>query len=699
VTFGNPWFLLGALAALIPLLVHLFDRRRPRPHPFGAIAFVLRSQRRTASRLKLRRLLLYTLRTLLLLAIPLALARPEWRREVDPAAESRGPTATAIVLDASLSMRFSDGESLFARGQEQAREALRELSAEEPATFFPCTLSPSPPPTPGFDRARLRAQVDAAQPTFLPAELNRCLELAARALEESPLPGKRLLVISDFTVPALRLDLPAPVVKGPEGQAVRPEVVLRDVAAGKKALPNRALVDLRVEPAVQAGPRAFQFTFTVRNFSPTPAKDLEATLRLGDRAVAKAFLELSPNGTAQKTLVHRFEEGGAFAGEIALAEDGLAEDDRRPFAVHVPKALRALVINGAPHAVRHLDEAFFLDAALGAPGSPIEHALRDTGAGFREELDGYDVVFLLNAAAPPPEFAARLGAFVERGGGLFLSMGDRVDPDAWNAALGPLLPRRLRLVKTAAERSGPEAEAKASRLAQVALEHAVFTPFAGEAGEGLTSSRVFRYMLLEAEAAATEGSQVLASAEDGAPLLAVARRGKGRVMLFTSTLDRDWADLAIRTSFLPLMQRISSFLAGSLEERDELRTRVGGKVTLRVEPPRKVEGVRGPDGSAVPVEPQPDGTVVAGPAELPGVYQVVDQQGAPIPSLTFAALLDPAESDLSRLQGEALSAWFGEASVTRASSGGAQAPKTPLWTWLILAGALAFVLEGVLLRR
>src|SRR5688500_2471188 len=102
-SFGNPWMLLGALAALIPLLVHLFDRRRPRPHPFPPISFVLRSQKRTASRLKLKRLILYCLRTLILLAIPVALARPELRR-AGTVALSRGPAATSIVVDASLSM-------------------------------------------------------------------------------------------------------------------------------------------------------------------------------------------------------------------------------------------------------------------------------------------------------------------------------------------------------------------------------------------------------------------------------------------------------------------------------------------------------------------------------------------------------------------------------------------------------------------
>ena len=61
-TFAHPLMLLGMLSAAIPLLVHLFDRRRPRVVPFGALSFVLKSEKRTASRLKLKRLLLYLLR-------------------------------------------------------------------------------------------------------------------------------------------------------------------------------------------------------------------------------------------------------------------------------------------------------------------------------------------------------------------------------------------------------------------------------------------------------------------------------------------------------------------------------------------------------------------------------------------------------------------------------------------------------------
>lgn len=694
-SFANPWLLLGAAAALIPLLVHLFDRRRPRPHPFGAISFVLRSQRRTASRLRLKRLILYLLRTLILLAIPVALARPEWKREVAAAAAS-GPAATAIVLDVSLSMRWSDGTSLFERAQDEARDALKDLLPEEPATVLLCDAAAGPPAAPGFDRERLRALIDEAKPSYGAADVSRCLELAAKSLEDSPLPGKRLVLVSDLTAHALRLEAPPPMVAGPNGQRLRPDVVIRDAAGGHSELTNRAIVDLKIEPALQVGPRAFQFTFTVRNFGSEPVKDLEASLKVNGQTVAKGFLDLPPNGTAQKSLAHRFDAGGAVHGEVALTADHLVEDDRRAFVVDVPRELKALVVNGQPHAVRYRDEAFFVEAALSAPGSPVRVSMRDPDAGLREDFSAYDLLVLLNVPAPSPEEVSRLAQFVERGGGLFLSMGDNVDPERYNDAFGALLPRRLRLVKTAATPSDADAASRAARLAQIDTGHPVFAPFTGRAREGLMSARFYRYMLLEAGSDA-ETSEVLATFEDGAPAVAFARRGTGRVMLLTSTVDRDWADFSIRTSFLPLMQRFSAFLCGSLEEREDHRVLVGGKLTLKPSGAQTIAAVAGPSGEEVPLARQPEGPVEVGPVTEPGSHSVFDAAGQHLSGLEFAAVLDPAESDLTRLKSEELSDYFGETSVKTADQAGGE-HRVPFWTWLLVAAALAFFLEGLLLR-
>lgn len=697
-TFGNPLFLWGMLAALIPVLVHLFDRRRPRPHPFAALAFVLRSQKRTASRLKLRRLILYTLRTLILLAIPLALARPQWQGPTQAATAVKSLAATALILDTSLSMRWRDGGSLFERAQELAREALSELQVEEPATVVLCGPNGGAPPPLSFERRKLRERIDEAQPTFGMADLNRCMEMGARAVEESPLAGKRLVVVSDWTVPSLKLESPGVTVKTAKGESLRPEVILKDAAEGRDELPNRAIVDLKIEPALQVGPRAFQFTFTVRNESSKDLKDLEASLRLNGQVVAKGFVDVAAHGATQKALTHRFEAGGLWTGDVSLSPDGLVEDDVRSFLLSVPRELRALIVNGSPSPVRYRDEAFFVEAALTAPGSPMRASLRDVEAAFKEDLSQFDVVLMLNAPAPTPEQALALKAFVEKGGGLFISMGENVQPEAFNQQMKGLLPRPLRLPKTSAAPEDADVDLRAARLTQVRAEHPVFSVFTDEAREGLLGARFYRHMLLEAQSADEKSSEVLASLDDGAPAVAVAQVGRGRVMLFTSTVDRDWADLSIRTSFLPFMQRCTAWLSGALEEREDVRVVVGQTVPFTAEDKAEGAKVKNPKGDEVGIAWQSDGTGLLGPIDMPGPWQVLDTSGQALEGRGFAAVLDAAESDLTRIKPELLKSHFGEEAV-RASKGSSAHREMPLWSWLIVFACCAFIAEGFLLRK
>lgn len=681
--------LVGLLAALIPLLIHLFDRRRARTHAFAAIAFVLRSQRRTASRLKLKRLLLYTLRTLILLAIPLALARPELRSHKPATTLTQGPAANAIILDASFGTRFNrSGRTLFESEKVEALDALKSLGPEEPATVLVCGATPSPPLAPGFDRARLKALLDDASASYGVADMTRCLELAARSLEESPMAHKRLWVVSPFFASGFHLEVPAPTA----------QVVLKDVAPGEK-LSNHALVDAKAEISPQAGPRTFQFPFTVQNHAEAALKDVTVSLQVHGQTVAKALLDVPADGAARKTLSYRFDASGTVAVSLSAAPaDGLLEDDRRELVLDVPRPLKALVVNGEPSSVRTRDEAFFVDAALSAPGSPVQETTQDADVALKGDLEGYDVICLLNVTAPDDAEAAKLRTFVERGGGLLISAGDHVEPDAYNARLGALLPSPIRVVKTAVAPSDPDAERRAERFKDLSSDHPLFAPFTGKGREGLLSARFYRYLLLEAEANGAHAAQgqVLATFGDGAPALVASRVGKGRVLLFTSTLDRDWSDFPIRTSYLPLMQRFASFLAGALDERESVKARVGQRAVLHPEPTQRVATVRSPSRHDTPLRVQADGTVEVGPLPEPGLYQPLDGSGQPLPALQFAVALDPSASDLTRLRMNELSAYFGEASVQ--SMAATFAPPVPLWTWLLLAAVVAFFLEGTLLR-
>jgi hypothetical protein len=689
--------LLGTVAALIPLLIHLFDRRRPRPVPFAAIAFVLRSQRRTASRLKLKRLILYALRTLFLLSIPIALARPEFAH-VANAQLAKGAAATVIIVDTSLAMRWTEGVSLFERAQNEAKAAIAQLLVEEPATLLPCTKTPSVVSPLTFEKGRLRSAVDELTPSFQAVDVNRCLEVAAKALDDAPLSNRRLVVVSALTSSGLRLESTPPVTTGPKGEPLKPEVILRDVATGK-TLHNRAIVGVNAEPAPQVGPRAWQFTFSIRNFSPQAHKDVELSLRVDGVSVAKGFVDIAPDGTTSKTLAYTFSRGGPVLVEGVLTPDALPDDDVRGVVVTVPKDLKALVVNGEPNPLKVKDEAFFIDAALSAPGSPLRAVVRDADAAWREDLSTYDVVFLLNVPAPPPEVTTRLADFVSKGGGVFLSLGNRAnDVDAFNNALGPLLPRKLRVVKTAMESSGIDGTGgRAARISQLETSHPVLSPFTGRAREGLVSSRLYRYGLFESVSSGEV--DLLATLDDGAPLLLAMKSGKGRVLTFASTVDRDWSDFPIRTGFLPFTQRAAAWLTGTLDEREAVVARVGEGVVLPVDSERPAASVRSAHGLERIVkrdEANQRGVTEALPE--PGRYDVLDAKGAPILSAAFAASLDPAASDTTRHDPDAVATWFGE-DVVRMANGETTEKNAPLWTWLLLAAALAFIGEGALLRR
>jgi hypothetical protein len=709
--FGHPALLWGLLAAAIPVAIHLFFRRRPRPTPFPAIEFVLRARKETQRRLRLRKVLLFTARTLLLAAIAAAIARPRAEQGRGGAPIAVGPRATAIVLDASGSMRYRlDGAPLFDRARADALEALAALGPEEPATALVCGPGAPQVEPPGFDRAAVRRRLEDAAPAAGFADLTACVQAAAQALSAAKAQeglGKRLVVATDLAASAWRLEAPPPTVESPRGR-VRPEVAILDAARGA-ALPNHAVVGLEAEPDPSAGPRGYRFTATVVNHGGEKLSDLPLTLSVGvgssQKVVIKAFAEVPPGGAVKKTLLHAFPGGGPAAIQVALPPDGLALDDARALALDVPRDVRALVVDGEPSPVKYRDEAYFVESALSSAASPVRPRLVDAEAFPREDLSQVDVVFLLNVRSVAAK-AAELQRFVEAGGGLFVALGDQVDPERYDRELGGLLPMALHVEKSADARTA----SAGARFAEVDWAHPALSVFTGEAREGLLGTRTSRYVLARPAPRGAEGTpaRVLVAFDDGAPALIEGRRGKGRVLLFTSTADRDWTDWPIRTSFLPAMQRFAAYLTGGLEERGARGSLVDVRRPLALAEGEALAALVGPDGrehrrpelerSGLQEE---GGALTFAPPE-PGLWQVkvsVKGEERVDPRFAFAVWPDPRESDTRRLEPGELTAWFGGEGHARVE-GEARAAggrEIPLWSVLLVLGVAAFLAETFLL--
>src|SRR6185312_11900837 len=78
-TFLNPFVLFGLAAASLPVLFHLFAQRRARKVEFSSLRFLQKLEKTSMRAVKVRQILLLIIRTLLVICIVMAFARPALR--------------------------------------------------------------------------------------------------------------------------------------------------------------------------------------------------------------------------------------------------------------------------------------------------------------------------------------------------------------------------------------------------------------------------------------------------------------------------------------------------------------------------------------------------------------------------------------------------------------------------------------------
>lgn len=634
-----------ALLALLagPVLAHLTRQRPAARQPYGAMLLLQRLARKQRRRRRLRDPWLLLLRLLAVALVVLAVSQPELRW---PGAPPRvgGTGALVVILDDSLSMDLRQGllagaaapaeaqgeatGTLLSVARQQAVDLVRGLP--EGTLVGAVVLSGEArrlTPQLSTDRGAVATALEEVRQGQGGTDLAGALREARRLLGGT---GGEVVVFTDeagpLAVPAAREEL---ALLGAQGGALVP----RPIRAARPA--NLAVVDA----SYGDGPEGGTVRVRVANYG---AEDTEApvTVALPDGAEITAFVDVPAGELAEEVVtVPRVAAGGV--GLARVRDTALAADDA--FAFHLPRvgASRVLVVDGDPGPTPTASEVYFLERALapwGATAAARGGVLPDvTSTAGLAALDPavHRVVFLANVA-DPSGLAAPLLDFVRGGGGLVLSLGSNVTADRYNAALAPLLPAPLRQPR-ALVAVGEEGEPIA--LPDTALP--LFAPFARGGRAAFGKARVARIFTLEPFPEGEETSTLL-SVEGGLPLLVERKVGQGRVLLWASTVDLGWTDLPLQAVFMPLVQRITSYLGGEAGGGELRRTaRVGETVAIELPDSALDVTVTGPRG---PVAAPVRGGAVTFRVDDAGAY-VVETPGAP-PLAWVAVNVDPAESDV-----------------------------------------------------
>lgn len=713
--FGNIALLAGMALGLVPIIIHLINRRRARLRRFAAIEFLLMSDKRLARRLKLKQILVLALRVLLIVALAFALAKPYLEPDGAVAADMSEPGAVVLVVDDSASMQAAgdDGES---RLDEAIARARQLVDAGGPRTSFAIVASGAPARllTPGlsYDHAAASRALEKVEATARASDLEGALREAGRVLSESGERKRVVYVLSDHAAHVWR------PLSGPWSWVPLSSLERERLGDGQ-ALPNLAVTDVRVTESGLTDQTGTPLTIDadIANFG-GDSRQATLHLELGDQAAAELA---SVNGGEKTTVTFQVRaKPGATRGLVTLdasAGDALALDDKFYFTIGERRALQVLIVDGAPRTPAYLDEVFFLKAALGAT-MPGETALARQTIGVTEltpaRIAVADVVILANVGQLSKEQSLALTQFADNGGGVLIAAGDKVGVNA-NETYGDLLPFRVREVKTVGKADDPKAILTALSLASVDFQHPIFQPFDGLQDASLFKAHVFSYALVDT--VGQGDAKVLASFTGGVPALVEAPIGRGRVLFWTTSLDRDWCDLALRTSFPPFVQRVAAYLARSLDRPGGAGVMVGQESHVPAPDGTGPLVLIKPDGSETPLE-SVDGasSVFIGAPETPGHYAVM-RAGERERALAFAVNVDRAESDLRLASdqvvndvAQALTRDNGvlpaadapvaaEGAIDGAPAGDSDQGRTVLWPWVLAGLFLLFASEAWLLIR
>ena len=548
VFFLYPIFLFGLIAASLPLLIHLLNRRKLNRIRFPAVRFIMMSQKRISRSYRLRHWILLALRTMAVVLLALLLANPIFQTGAGLFAGG-GPVSLVILLDNSLSMTWSGDGIGFKQAKEAARLLITSLGDSDRAAIIPTSISGKEPIRLKLEKDVLLKELDQIEITEGTADYSTALGKAYEILGE-PAGQKDIRLITDlgltgwdnFSMSSLK--------------QVDPAIPVKAIHVGRKQTPlNVAVKEIRAAGQGIGVDLPLHLEAVVANFSDQEIKDLLVQLSIDGQNKDQKLTSVPPRGDATVTLQTRLSQAGSHAGQLTIKKDGLAGNASLHFGVHAQDQLRILVVDGDPQTSLVQSETFFLTRALNPAGESDSSQYLPTviipeglsGA----TLDAYQVIVLCNVAALPDAFVAKLQNYLRGGGGLLIFGGDRLQADHYNAKLAQILQTPIRDKKQGLEASG-------EKIGNLELTHPALQGLSDNLlQESIKSARVWGY-----SRASASGKSVLMSLANGDPLLIEHKVGSGRVMFITTTADRDWSDLPVKTAYLPMIHSLTNYLAG-----------------------------------------------------------------------------------------------------------------------------------------
>jgi hypothetical protein len=620
---------------------------------------VIRQRKR---KMKIEQLLLLITRIAIPIVLALCLARP-----VLTALRSLGLGSSSLIvmLDDSFSMRAPAAQTTLPGGtvMQQARQDLQTMLTDLPDGSSAQVILSGGTPRKLLDQATTDRDLVPKQLSEVPSmsgplSANDAFQAATSALKDSPNATREVVIVSDFQEAdwkAIADGAALPALENLSKQEPKPQITFFRV--GSDLAENISIASADISALVAAESQPIGLRVRIKNHGKRPWQDIPVHLEADGARLRTARVSLAPEGEAVLSFTHAFDKVGDHSLSVRLEGDSFADDNAFHSIVQVRNQLNVLLIDGNPSNEPLSGAADFLEIALTphtVAAATLKDLIRTKKIDLRklrnEDLRQQEVIIMADVDKLQGHTQNEIDKFVKEGGGLLIFAGPNCDLDWYNREFyrkgEGLLPAAIKGQARADSDSLP------ARILMQRFTHPAALYF-NDARAGRLQDAEFRHWFEFTPQG--DQTQRIFNLDRNVPLMIEKKHGRGRVIAAATTANAEWSNLPLQPFFVPLMQRLTTYLA--TEGSAPAWQLVGSTIRLPLE---KAElgsefTLRDPTGQMQTLKSAKEGDSVFVQSPVitqPGIFQL--QKVGTEKTTLLAFNIDGTESNLKALPSAAI---------------------------------------------
>ena len=602
--FLNSAALFGLFAAAIPLILHLLNRRRRHIVEFSTLRFLKQLEKKEMNRLRLKRLLLLLIRTLIVISIVLSFSRPTIRGYL-PGGELS--TNAVILLDNSLSMQILNEEmSLFDESTQAVTEILGTFNKNDRLILLSSVQNERDVSADMKWSSPENIDLEDVNISYRSSDLKSALQKSIKLLNNKKSANKELFIISDFqgksvvnidnNIDKTTNDLHVYLLKMTSNE-LNYSISRADVIS--KVLREGSSVRIGIE---------------VRSNS-EENNEVRLELFIEGTRVGQTIL----NPTSQNAAISNFsvpiKRSGFISGFAELEDDALKADNRRYFNLYIPEQIRVLAIGSE-------NDLFFTAAAIRTSlknGARSELKVIKPSEINRVHLDDFDVILLSALPEQSDRFAQQLKEYVKIGGGLLLFPGNGFDIEKYNDSFSS----ELNMPKINGIARSDDLLEEYTTIGTIDWNHPLFAGiFSGDESD-LNYPKIKKYYTIEEH---TNGEDIAILVNDK-PFISEFRLGEGHIIFMLTAPSLDWSDFPLKGLWVPFISRAVEYaMTGQSSFIDTVRVGSDLSFDMDLKKPGNNLMVKTPNGKSYAILAEAKGNKFQArfdKVDLPGIYRLI----------------------------------------------------------------------------